>query len=96
MSNKRTTVGVNIFLLDLEYIQKVYTKSLSSTLNLLVAHFRINNIPIGTSGRSGESKLMQFGVSQENLEFLNSVTVMSRSFTIACLVATARELDIKI
>jgi hypothetical protein len=91
------TISVNLPNEYLPYLNSIYIKSLSTTINTLITYFRENNLSIITAGRRADNtQIYRAAVSAENAAYIEANKTASKSFTIACLVATAAELDIKI
>lgn len=82
---------------ELDYLNKIVIKSLTTTINKLIKYFWDNGLPVTTSGRRFEDTV-KFGVSihTENIKYIESIKVVSKSFTLACLIATAREMQITV
>lgn len=79
------------------YLDSIFVKSLSTTINKLVSFFRENDIKINVSGQKIESpKKHLVGISSENNDYINANKAVSKSFTIVCIIATAKDLDIKL
>lgn len=78
------------------YLKSVIVKSRSKTLNLLISAFRERGLVINFNRsfanlESPTSAKIDF----ENLEYLLGNTVSSFSFTLNCLIATAKDNSVK-
>lgn len=92
------TISVSLPQTEIDFLKKNLVKSYGFTLNKLIKYFADNSLQIITAGRVFDtvSEVVYFGISAENLRFVDAAKIASKSYTVACLVATARELDLKI
>jgi hypothetical protein len=80
-----------------EYIQSVLSKSASNTVNSLISHFRENNLStsIDFVRKLEIEQQTGFNLEIQNVDFIDSIKRGSFSFTVNCLILTAKELGIK-
>lgn len=91
------TITVSMPIELMPYLDSIYVKTLSTTLNNLVEHFRQNSIQIVSKGRRlGDIEKHTIALNDENTAYINANKVASKAFTVVCIVATAKELDIRI
>lgn len=79
-----------------DYLDSVVSKGLSHTANMVVTRFRGLGLVVDF-GRKFDKLEHNTGVnlSKENIDFVESIKQNSFSFTLNCLIATAKERGIK-
>lgn len=79
-----------------KYLDEVVIKGLSYTLNMLITKCRELNLSVNFSRKfENLDSSTSANLDVENIEFINSIQVSSFSFTLNCLIQTAKEQGIK-
>jgi len=82
-------VIINLANTELEFLNSIILKSYNNTLNTLINDFREGKIPFGNAHgvvfEKGE-KNVSVKLSPENLDYINSVKIASKSHTIKLLI----------
>lgn len=89
-------VALNINADLLAYINSICVKSVANTINSLVTIFREKSTPINFVQRIENAKMMRVKLSVENANYIADQKLISKSYTLSCIIATAKELDIKL
>lgn len=95
MSEKKTK-GIAFDSQNRKYVESVVSKGLSHTVNMLISRFRENGLVVDF-GRKFEDlqPTTALNLSIENIDFVESIKQNSFSFTLNCLIATAKENGVK-
>ena len=74
------------------YLESVVIKGLSNTLNMLITKFRESNLAVNFSRKLDNlENPTSVNLDKENIDFVESIEVNSFSFTLNCLIQTAKE-----
>lgn len=76
---------------ELDILNKFFIKTNGFTLNYIIDKFRTGEIPtpkIGQTVFEKGIKNVQFGASELNAVFINSIKVGSKSYTVRSLIAS--------
>lgn len=95
MSDKKTK-GIAFDSSNRKYVESVVSKGLSHTVNMIIARFREQNLVVDF-GRKFDNlqPTTALNLSIENIDFVEIIKQNSFSFTLNCLIATAKEQGIK-
>lgn len=79
-----------------DYLKSVVSKGLSHTANVIIGIFREQNLSVNFSFKFDDLlPTSGLNLSVENIDFVESIKQNSFSFTLNCLIATAKERGIK-
>lgn len=95
MNNKKTK-SLHFDSTTKDYLDSVVSKNLSHTTNAIITRFRELGLVVDF-GRKFENLQPTSGVnlSIENIDFVENIKQNSFSFTLNCLIATAKENGVK-
>lgn len=94
--NDKKTKGIAFDSLNRAYVESVVSKGLSHTVNVLITRFREQNLSVNFAFKfENLQPTTALNLSVENIDFVESIKQNSFSFTLNCLIATAKELGIK-
>lgn len=95
MSDKKTK-GIAFDSQNRTYVESVVSKGLSHTVNTIITRFRELGASVDFGRKFSELQpTTALNLSIENIDFVESIKQNSFSFTLNCLIATAKERGIK-